>query len=1052
MKKDLDEDLEDTEMTTKRSNKKKTSSHKKKKGKKGKKEKEKKEKKSKSKKSEELNELEESYVNREDIEECISHLEAYYDSLNKIDLDEIITKENIKYLQEMNPAENVQIDLLLIKIYAKIFASEDFYNNYFSDEEENEEKIPLVIDLIEEPIKVIDNFSDYFISLEIFQLKENLIKLIKFMYINLKEDIIDEDKSHFSQLVTELPTRFFSENYLELIKLKNTIYRNNNELLKNIEDIDNLFFELGSYYEQLSCIKLLFNDLEIDENLESKNNYSSVSVKDIKKKRKKSKKVNSEEEDGKTSSSKKEKVEYTVDDLIIYGQFLLKICIYQKFHLKDENIEKKKKKKRKGRKEESEEEEEEEVEEEEEENEEIEEEEEEEDEKNKKKKKNKKNDKDDKKNKKSKDKNDKNNKNKKKKKKEEEEEEEEEEESEEEDDPKNVLSLFIIDAVKKVKGKIQDKSNENIEMEEILDNKICLSLHERDNLFEIIKKNIDNFNNLTKKTKNKTIKTLKEKLSLYISAINEDKYIPINLEHINNIKYYNNFSKNTVKVPNRDTRIFYIENAEDKKGLLFVEFYLTEENKDIIFRINRYDPAEDDFKEIYDSGKLGKKLKLGIYFEEQALYQIEFDNKYSWINSKEVNFTFSLFRISDEDPNKIKAKKKEKNEINNEINNNENNIDNNNENNNINKDNIEENEDNKKENEEKKEEKIEEKKVEDEDEENAVKNKDILQSKIRDAILKNTKVIKFYCNYEDQNYTFNCNKIYKKINAYEELVKNNLIQDNTIKISILVNLNKIRIITFDNNDKIIYNEIIDEKEKLITKQFFNNTISNYLNENYKIENNNNKILINLYSQNKNLALVSNKVKELMNALKDYSINNIDKTQNKIYSQFLQKLGFYPDKKIGEYEIIYNLYDFSDQCLIYHLYLAHCHTKFVGSSTLVMIFDKDCLHITALNEGGIYSKFKSLENTWKHKYYSKLKMDDFKSISEFITALSDSFDGLDLVLCYMNNEEKKDDLLDLFNQIKEFTAKKIDEQINVYIYNEEDLIRKMLKYIGLFSEE
>ena len=162
---------------------------------------------------------------------------------------------------------------------------------------------------------------------------------------------------------------------MELIKLKNTIYRNNNELLKNIEDIDNLFFELGSYYEQLSCIKLLFNDLE------------------------KSKKVNTEEA-GKTSSSKKDKVEYTVDDLITYGQFLLKICIYQKFHLKDENTEKKKKKKRKSRKEEiEEEEEEEEVEGEEEENEEIEEEEE-EDEKSKKKKKNKKIDKNDKKKKK----------------------------------------------------------------------------------------------------------------------------------------------------------------------------------------------------------------------------------------------------------------------------------------------------------------------------------------------------------------------------------------------------------------------------------------------------------------------------------------------------------------------------------------------------------------------------------------------------------------------------------------------------------------------------
>ena len=66
--------------------------------------------------------------------------------------------------------------------------------------------------------------------------------------------------------------------------------------------------------------------------------------------------------------------------------------------------------------------------------------------------------------------------------------------------------------------------------------------------------------------------------------------------------------------------------------------------------------------------------------------------------------------------------------------------------------------------------------------------------------------------------------------------------------------------------------------------------------------------------------------------------------------------------MGEYEIMYNLYDFTDQWLIYHLFLIHCQVKFVESSTLVLIFDKNNLYITAMNEGGIYSKFKSLENS------------------------------------------------------------------------------------------
>ena len=1063
---------EETDITTKRSLKSKKSS------KKEKKKKLKKNKKSESdiNESKEVSELERSYDNREDTEECLSHLETFYNSLTNIDLDNLITKKNLKFFQNLNPNANIEIDLYLIKIYGKIFSSDDFYNNYFLDEEENEKKLPLIFEMIDDAIDIIDDFSDYFISLENFKLKQNLLQLIKYIYVNLKEDITDEEEAHLSQLITELPSKFYSENYLEIIKFKNIIYKNNNELLKNIEDIDNLFFELGSYYEQLDCIESLFNDIETEEG-ENKKNFSSVSIKDIKKKKhkkKKSRKRDSDDEDededdddddedeedtkeNKVSTKKKKKVEYTDEEVILYGQFLLKICIYQKFHLKSfETPTKKKSRKKRYTEDENEQEEEEEEEEQEEEEED---EEEEEEEKNKKNKRNK---------------NKKNVSNKKvenkkvtkrKKGKEEKEDKEDiednEEESEDDDDPDKVLTLFVIDAVKNVNRRIQNKSNENIEIEELLENKICISLHERNNLFEIIKKNVENFNKLTNKSKNHTIKTLKEKLSLYISSINNDKYIPINIEKINSIKYYNNFSKNSIIVPNRDNKILYIENNEDQKGLLFVEFYLTEENKDIIFRINRYDRATDDFKQVYDTGKINKKCKLCVYFEEKSLYQIEFDNKYSWINSKEVNFTISLFKITDE--KMIKKNNNIINRNNNEENNKNNNEENNNnkneevkeniinENNDINTNNENNNRD--EQNEENKNENVEEKEKEKEKEEED-KEKKPKDFKISEAILNNKKTIKFYCNYDNRNYTFNCNKIYKRIHDYKELEKNNLIQNKENTISLLIYLNKIRIIKYDNNDKITYTELIDEKEKLISKSFFNKTIMKYLNDNYKIEenNNNNKILINLYCQNKDLSLLSSKIKDLINALKDYTINNVDENQNKIYAQFLQKLGFYPDKKIGEYQIMYNLYDFSDQCLIYHLFLNHCQENFVESSTLVMIFDKDTLHVTAMNEGGIFTKFKALENNWKHKYYSKLKVDDYQNIVGFISKMSDHFDGLDLVLCYMDNEDKKDDLLDLFKQIQEYVTEKIDEPINVYIYQEEKFILKIFKYIGLFSNE
>ena len=316
---------------------------------------------------------------------------------------------------------------------------------------------------------------------------------------------------------------------------------------------------------------------------------------------------------------------------------------------------------------------------------------------------------------------------------------------------------------------------------------------------------------------------------------------------------------------------------------------------------------------------------------------------------------------------------------------------------------------------------VEEKEKEEED------NKDNKKFKVSKAILNNKKTIKFYCNNDDQSYTFNCNKIYKKLKSFQELEKNNIIQNTDFKIFILVYLNQLRIITFDNDDKIIYTEIIDDKEALITKSFFNKTIINYLTENYKNENNNNKIIVNLYCLNKDLSSVSNKIKELINALKDVSINNEDLSQNKICEQFLQKLGFNPDKKIEQYQITYNLYDFSDQCLIYHLFLVHCQDVLIENPTLVMIFDKNYVHVTAMNEDSIYYRFKSLESKWKDKYYSKLKNDDLKSITNFIAASFDSFNGIDLVLCSMNNEEKKDDMVELFKRIKEFAVEKLDEE-------------------------
>ena len=567
---------------------------------------------------------------------------------------------------------------------------------------------------------------------------------------------------------------------------------------------------------------------------------------------------------------------------------------------------------------------------------------------------------------------------------------------------------------------------------------------ERKNLFEILKKNIENFKNLTKNSKSKDILEIKQKLDLYITSIEQDKNIAIDPNKINHIKYYNNFSNNKSIVPNRDSKVFYVQNRENEKGLLLIEFFLTDKKKDIIFTLSRYDLQTDDFNEIYTTNKINKKCKICVYFDEKSLYQLEFNNEYSWINSKEINYNISMFRISDEknipieiqNENKLKTEKENEDNLNN--NNNKTDI--------KNEENIETNKIEENKNIQKKKKK--EKKVVSE----VKKPKEEIntrEEKISPALLNSEKEIKFACNYENYDFEFNCNKIHKKIQDYQESLKNNTAQNASKQISILIYLNKIRFVSIDENNKIKYSEYTDEKDNIISKKFFNKILINYLKEN-KIENN--QVEINIYSQNRNLSQVSKKIKEIISALEDYSINNENKYQNKIYIQFFEKIGFYPDKKISNYEIKYNLYDFTDQCLIYHLYLNHIQERESDNSTLVMIFDKNAIHITGMDKNVIINKFKNLEKKWKTKYYSQIKFDDIKTVCNFIFAVVETFEGLDLVLCSINSEENKEDIENKFKQIKQFIDEKIEEGIRTFVYDEEKLIAETLKYIGMFGDE
>ncbi len=103
-------------------------------------------------KSKDTNELSLSVKNTQNIDKCLSYLESYFNNLNVSDLDNIINEKNLTNFQKLNEIENIEVDLLLTKIYNKIFSSENLYTEFFSDQDENEEKIDIILALVDEAI------------------------------------------------------------------------------------------------------------------------------------------------------------------------------------------------------------------------------------------------------------------------------------------------------------------------------------------------------------------------------------------------------------------------------------------------------------------------------------------------------------------------------------------------------------------------------------------------------------------------------------------------------------------------------------------------------------------------------------------------------------------------------------------------------------------------------------------------------------------------------------------------------------------------------------
>ena len=604
------------------------------------------------------------------------------------------------------------------------------------------------------------------------------------------------------------------------------------------------------------------------------------------------------------------------------------------------------------------------------------------------------------------------------------------EKKENEEEQENVRVVFLLDKIKQAEDeekkeeekkeeekkeeeqkKEEEKKEENNEqaekakkqgnkkIENLMNEKLFISVTESKEYNELIKKEINNYLNITKSLENDPkIKTIREQMSYFLSIIDIESYVPLYLTDFSKITISDNFTPSFLtNVPAGKTNELYLETRMNETMLVYIEFSQEDKSKDITFEVNKYEISSNSFKPIFKEEKIEDTFKFFILCNGYSLYQIIFNNYYSWFTSKDVNYRIALLRLIEKPKKDLNLGQNEEKEIKTE------------------------------------DDKIEEKKEDDKEEEKDEKVDD-----------------KFYCYFNGKNNCFNQNDINKKIKDFEEKK-----DENVLNIPIILYLNTLRIVSL-NKDEIKIIESKEDDEQFIPKHIFDYQIIEYLKKTLKIkpaEAKNKKITLSLFSQNRDLSVL---FKEVDDQIKALSVSTINNTLNDADSlNYLRKIGFYPSELLGGYKVEYKLYDLCEQSLVYYLYLSYLKKNPPKKSVLFMEFDKLVVNAAIFNEGAIYTKLKGKKENdvnWKSSYFNNINTSDVNGVLDFLENVNDTFEGIDIVLSYVDiNEEQKKKLLELFDTIKKHCQEKIKPPIKVLVYEQNEIANNVFNYMNLFYD-
>ena len=787
-----------------------------------------------------------------DILSIINNLNIFEFKLKKLkNINLVLTNDILFLFQKLQDKNNIPINITLSKIYIDILSSESLYKNYllFNGDYYNIlDKVSFLLYLIDECVSLIDKLNGFVFDPALFQFKNKLLELINCIYYNYPNKMKDEEDkmSKLKELLDILPSKYYSNSYLELNK-DNTLY----DVLKSqtsdkITSFEDKFLALNNYYEQFEVFKRF-----VEKNAGDINNNETMNV-----------------------INKKDNSDFYYN----YALLLLKFCKYHHYIFLNK----------------------------------------------------------------------------------EESEEEKKENAEYDDEEEKARVVFLLDKFKLIINQNNQNfqymnENQNVQnVQLILSNKQFYSIVDSKEYDVLIQKQVKYYLNQTENFRNHPeIKPLRDQMKYYLGTLNTHSFVPLYLKELNKIIFDDNFSPSfSINVPAGKSKKIYLETKHNEQTLVFVEFFLEDKSKDINFEVKKYDFVKNIFRQIYYEESISEIFKFYVFCNGYSLYEIIFNNEYSWFNSKDINYRISLLRLYN----------KPKNIIDNE----------------------------------------------------------------------------FCCNLNGKIFLFNSEEIVQRISNKENENENE--NKKIINIPVIMYMNNLRIVSIDKNkdgqDELNFKEIVEEDQKFIPKHLFDYSLINYLTKLNIDQQEDQKIVISIFSQNRDDLL---KIKNIENKIK--------KEKNEKSLEFLKKIGFIPSKELGDYKVEYELYDLCEQILIYHLFFCKHQKMPISKNILLLKFDKLVMNYALYNEGRITNKIEeeidnqNCEN--KEEY-----------IFNFIKKLNEIYGGINLVLGHIDyqDEEKKKELMEMFENIQKYCTEKLDPKVPITIYKENAIDINAFKYISLFYND